>query len=255
MRMRVLAVIAFAALAISTAALADWRSDMRENCDDAVQNRLNPYVVNTQMGQVFRAPDGFSLEGDASMRNGSTRHFTCIFSPDRRFTRVDVSGRGGDDGPAPGYGGGVPRDAMLRTCRWQAAREMGINVKYVIGTFDGYRNGNAAFRMQNQTGALVYRCLVDQQSGQITRIFREGDDGPGYGPGPGYGVDRDTMLRTCKGRASEILNTRPIYIDGYFESAGGGRSIFLVRDQNGGPRYRCVVDGGSGQIMNFARAD
>jgi hypothetical protein len=151
----------------------------------------------------------------------------------------------------PGYGG-FTNEALIRICRQQASREMGINIKYVIAQWDGYRNGNASIRLQNQTGALVYRCMIDQGSGQIANFFREGR--PDYGPGPGYGLDRDGMLRVCRERASDFTGVPRRYIQGYFDSANGRRSVFMVRDERGGPRYRCAVDNDSGDILNFDRA-
>ena len=154
----------------------------------------------------------------------------------------------------PGYGG-FTNDALIRICRQQASREMGINIKYVIAQFDGYRNGNVSIRLQNQTGALVYRCMIDQNSGQIANFFREGGYNPGYGPGPDYGPDRDAMLRTCRDRASDFTGVPHRYIQGFFDSANGRRSVFYVRDTRGGPRYRCAVSNDSGQILNFDRDD
>ncbi|HEV2652862.1 MAG TPA: hypothetical protein VGU69_16500 [Rhizomicrobium sp.] len=155
----------------------------------------------------------------------------------------------------PTYGG-LTNEALIRICRQQASREMGINIKYVIAQWDGFRNGNVSIRLQNQTGALVYRCMIDQGSGQVVNFFREGRPGygPDYGPGPDYGVDRDAMLRACRDRASDFIGVPHRYIQGYFDSANGRRSIFIVRDNRGGPRYRCAVDNDSGEIRDFDRA-
>src|ERR1700761_4356171 len=136
--------------------------------------------------------------------------FACAVLSVSSVASADPYGR-------PGYGG-FSTEALIRICRQQASREMGINVKYVIAQFDGYRNGNISIRLQNQTGALVYRCLIDQGSGQIVRFFPERPDyGPGPGPGPDYGMDRDAMLRVCRDRASDVTGVPHHFIQGSFD--------------------------------------